>query len=514
MTIKITKLLKNRTAQILIFLFVAAVAIRFIYFPGNIYFGFDQARDAFISQEILKGEFKIVGPSTTTLEGLYHGALFYYIFAPIYFFSQGDPTLLSIFLRIYTAAGLFVVFLIGNYLFNKKVGLIAALLFAVSYEQTQYSLFLSHVPLAIITVLLFYLGMVLLIFKNNSKGLILTLVSLGLSVQFQVALTYLAGILVVNMIVFFKSFYKAGIKSWALAILGFLIAISTFIIAEIKLHLNTIGALLHRAESLGPTGDSSGSLLPYVLSIANRYVFDNLIAVSALTPFVLLGLAALSIFFIFRTKFSKQVIFLLIWFSGALLPYLLNNTSLYYYGVSGSVSLLVLVSFGLYLLYKKNRYIAALIAIVIISSNFYLVLTRNQNGPNAEINVQTGMLLENEKAAIDYIYQKADGQPFAVNALSMPLFINTTWAYLFENYGQKKYGYLPVWGGKAADGYLGNLTINNARTTLPDKRFLIIESVRGIENQVDGFMTEEGYFTDIIEEKKFGVISVNFQKPK
>jgi len=45
--------------------------------------------------------------------------------------------------RIYNALGVFLVYLIGSKLFGKKIGFLASLLFAISYEQSQYSLFMS-----------------------------------------------------------------------------------------------------------------------------------------------------------------------------------------------------------------------------------------------------------------------------------------------------------------------------------------------------------------------------------
>ena len=86
----IGRLLRQKTVLTLSLIFILAVFLRFLYFPDNIYFGYDQARDAFISKQLLYGRLKLIGPSTS-LPGFNHGALFYYLFTPIYFISRFDP---------------------------------------------------------------------------------------------------------------------------------------------------------------------------------------------------------------------------------------------------------------------------------------------------------------------------------------------------------------------------------------------------------------------------------------
>ena len=72
--------------KVVLFIFLAALAVRLLYFPGNVYFAFDQARDSYIALEILAGDFKILGPPSAASEKLFAGPLIYYVLAAIYFF--------------------------------------------------------------------------------------------------------------------------------------------------------------------------------------------------------------------------------------------------------------------------------------------------------------------------------------------------------------------------------------------------------------------------------------------
>ena len=144
----------SKVVLLLSSLFITAVMIRLFFFPNDIYFGYDQARDSYKAIEVLKGDLKIVGPPSSLNENLFHGPLIYYVYAPIYYFSNLNPEAVAIIFRIFNALGVLLVFGIGLTLFNIKVGLISSLLFALSFEQTQYSLFLSHPSLAVLTVLL------------------------------------------------------------------------------------------------------------------------------------------------------------------------------------------------------------------------------------------------------------------------------------------------------------------------------------------------------------------------
>ena len=145
----------------------------------------------------------------------------------------------------------------------------------------------------------------------------------------------------------------------------------------------------------------------------------------------------------------------------------------------------------------------------------YLITKNNPLGPNQKINPQIGLLLKDQQRVLDFIYQSASGEDFAVNALTMPYNVNTTWSYLFEWYGKKKYGYVPVWGGDAAEGFPGNLKVETARSKLPDKRFLIIEPNEGIPSYLrDSFIANEENYNKTIEKKKIGTMEIWVQQPR
>lgn len=473
-------------------IFLLALLVRFLYFPGDLYFAFDQARDAFKSQEILQGDFKILGPPSAASDKIFAGPLVYYIFGPVYFLGDKNPEVVSAFLRLWNSLGVFLIFGIGWILFNKWVGTLASFFYALNYEASQYSLFLSHQPLAALSNLLFYFGLALL-FKRNQWGLPLAFLGLGLSIQFHYVYLFLLISLIILLIIF-KNIYQLKIKYLLLGMLIFLVTVSTFILAEIKFNFRFLNTLLLE-------GGGFKFYLPAGIYAMQRFFHDNIVINSSLA----------GLFIIFFLK--KQTLFLLVWFLVGLLPYFLSGTNSYYYSASVNVALLIFASFIIYTIAQKKLFLGLLIIAAVLINNFYFIFQNNPQGVNREFIIQPGMLLKNEKQIVDYIYQKAGGENFAVNGLTVPLQVNTTWSYLIEWYGQDRYGYLPVWGGEVAAGFPGDLIVETKRSELPDKRFTIIEPTVGIPQKfIDNFFQEENYFSKVVEEQKFGTIAVQYRK--
>ncbi|MCL4416439.1 MAG: glycosyltransferase family 39 protein [Actinobacteria bacterium] len=484
-----------------------------LYFPNNTYFGFDQARDAYAVREILSGHLKIVGPPTAN-GILHHGVLYYYIFAPFYLLSRGDPVVVSLFLRILNAAGVFLLFLIVYPMFGEIAALISAFLFAISYEQTQFSLFLNHPSLAVISVLIFYLGLSYWIFKKNNWGLFLALFGLGLSIQFEFVETQLIPVFILFLLVFRKHLPKVSALNLLMGGLTFVLPLSTYIISEVS-HNFFIVKQISDLIFLGQSQNTTAGSLSNFFFIITRHITDNLAASYLIA--VILGLVLLIILvkLAFKGTYRKQLTFLILWFGGGLLVYFVINNDAYFYNTGTSISLLVFVAFLLSKLYAKRRLLIIPFLLLILFSNISLITKNNPLGPNEKINPQKGLLLTDEEKIIDFIYQDAKGKKFAVNALTMPYNVNTTWSYLFQWYGKRKYGYVPVWGGDAAAGFSGNLKVETARSKLPDKRFLIIEPQEGIPAYLaKSFLSSEENYAAIVGQKKIGTMIVLIQQSR
>lgn len=499
--------------SLLTLIFLLALIIRFLYFPENVHFSFDQARDSFSSLEILKGDLKLIGPPSYLSNKLFPGPLIFYIYAPIYFLFNKNPEAASAVFRIWNASGVFLVFAIGSILFNKRIGIIAATFFAFSYEQSQYSLFLSHQPLAVITMLLFYLGLCLFLFCKKAWGVVLIATGLGLSIQFHYGFVFLIPVLVICLILFRGRTKFLKIKWLFLSLLIFLLTISSFILTELKYRF--LSSLILEYSNNPKVHFFSGLYFKETIFIVNRFLHDLFLANYKFTPLIAVTLVVATIYLFLRKNQREKVIFLMIWFIFGLSLYILSGVPSYYYSPTTSISLLFLTSYFIDTIYSSGRIlISSLFVIAIVINNLFSIFTINPNGPNSDIVIQPHMTTSNQKKVLDYVYSKSQGQPFAVGALTIPLNINVTWDYLFNWYGMEKYGYLPVWIGPTASGYAGNLQVINAQSDLPKMQFLIIEPTVGVRDiDKENFFREEGYFSKVIEEKRFDTLTVQFRQP-
>ena len=511
---KLSKFVSLKTQKHLLLIFFFGLVLRFLYFPNDISFGYDQARDAYVSLHAVSGDLKILGPQAS-VPGIYHGALIYYILGPLYKIFAGSPFAVAAVFRIINAIGIMLIFLFLKLLFkSEKTALLGALLFASSFEQTQFSLFLGHPALGIITVVIYFIGLSMLVFSKKPVGLYVACLGLGLTIQFHFSSISLFAVLILILLLFRKSLPRINIKYIIISALILLVTLSTYIIAEFKYGFRTTKTFTEM-YLLGNSGD--GLKLKNIIDIPARVVEANLINTTQLSLLILFAIISLAFYFSVKEKNKKQVVFLLTLFTIAIIPYIFYTSvqPSYYYSLGASIALVSIAAYVINKLFAGSKLLGYLLLVIVIVSNMRLITAHNPRGTVPEINAQEGMLLTDAIRVMEYAYSKAEGEPFAVSAVTIPYNINTTWSYLFEWYGANKYGYLPVWGGENALGFENVLIIEPAQSKLPPIKFIIIEPPKGLTGeQIDAFLESEDIFWEKIDEARYGEFTVQHRIPK
>ena len=131
---KIIKFIKdNQTEIVLLFLILfLASFLRFYRLPKYMTFLGDEGRDALVwLRMIRKGKFVLIGP-VTSIGNMYLGPLYYYLALPwflLFGLSPIGPSLMVAFLGVMTVG---FIWWVGREWFDKRTGLIAAFLYAIS----------------------------------------------------------------------------------------------------------------------------------------------------------------------------------------------------------------------------------------------------------------------------------------------------------------------------------------------------------------------------------------------
>lgn len=492
-----------KVVLLLLIFFSFILRILFIY-QGSVSFHYDMARDAFAAQQIWKEHhFKILGPPTST-PGLFHGVLYYYLIAPFYLLGQGDPRVVAIFLSFLNSLAIIPVMLLAKDLFkSKKWAILGGFLFAVSFESTQYGPWISNPAPAVLTVVLFFLFLRLWQ-KGNKLGLYLAVLSAALSAQFQFFLIYLFFLIPLFGIIFKikVSFKSAGI-SFLITIAGMI----NFFLAAIK--FNSVKDIFLGFLSIGTTGqiDFRPQFTEVFLNYINR--FTELFINNFFPTNVFLGgiLAIVAIYFLKRE-------YLLLFF-------LLSNLPIFIFGghtnTYANIGLIVPAILAVLVLLQKawkiNKGLVMLFLFLSLISNLVTILKYNPSGQIMLV-IPNDMNLKNELALIDQTYQIASGKPFSINTLTLPLWTNTTWAYLYSWYGKNKYGYAPYFYGHDQVGLLGAASLS--KTEKPyNQTFFIIEPHVGIPEDRYGWeIGSENSKTELISQYDFGELKLQFRKPK
>jgi hypothetical protein len=469
----------------------------------NVVVGYDQARDAQrIYEMITDRNMKLVGPETD-IPGVFNGPLLYYFLAPIYFISQFDLNFAGLAFVIINLSGILLMYGLAVILTkNKRVGLLAGFLWSISVAQANFARYISNASPMSITTLVFFLGLALWIFRKKQLGFVISLIGLALAVHLNFYLIYL---IIFYPLIYFTYQPKLRAKNFLLGSLVFLVIISPFLIAEILWKFQMTKTMLSYFTHHGNTTIVLDRISDYLQKIAslNYYSFFSFNFLLAL------------VFGIFFVVVANNCLpkphrnFIILWLASTFPLFAFHsgvhtveviNSSIY-----GAFTLVVAI--GLVHFYEKKHYrlFALGVLILIVSSNLKFMIANQMVFDNL-FESEYPVHYRDYKKLIDYTYQEAKGEEFSICALTVPLFINTKWSFLYLSYGQQKYGYLPYWTGQKQYFNRSYLPDANKITKL---RFLIIEPPIGMPKFAAGAtLYLENQVSNLITERRFGELRV------
>lgn len=483
---------------LVILIFVLGFLIRFSsIWPANTIVGFDQARDLFDARSIIiDHHLRIIGPTAGNNPNLHHGvAYLYYLILPI-FIGSGNPAVIALWNSFFNASTIVVLYFIAKTLFkNNKAGHIAAILASISYYFVSYSGWLSNPTVTLLTVPLFFLG-ILKYKEGKNWGLPLAFFFLGLSIQFELFFIYLVPTFIIVWLILKPKF--PNLKIIVLSFLSLTISLSTMIATEIKFGFSGVTSLLSAGNNVG--GIQKANFLGQFIT---RF-FDTF----SQTMFPAIPLTFIKILVIFI------IIFLIYKRSWFLITYLFSPTVMLFFGYHDAPWFLIglppaiILSLSFILSRLKINYLIVIILVFLTFIN--LTAVNKEHGLGQELlEPDKSAILSTQVSAMEYTYQKSGGETFAIDTVTNPLYINAVWAWNYDWYS-KKYDYKPNFlGGDQLPPYNTLLKATGKEKyifIITDQTFRIPPVYK--QNAIDSVKRRAVF----VEEKKFDGITVSTWK--
>ncbi len=224
---------------LLILILLLAAFMRLYRISDYMTFLGDEGRDVLVALGILQGHFTLLGPRASAGD-FFTGPIYYYMMAPFLWLFHLDPVGPAVMVALFGTATVWLIYHVGKNFFDKKTGLIAAALYAVSPLVITY----SHSSWNPNVVPFFSLMTIYLLYKavtttRSWKYYLLVGVFLGISIQLHYISVFLAVIVAVSL--FIMQWFLTNkiqivplIKYYVEIFVGFLIGYSPFLAFEAR----------------------------------------------------------------------------------------------------------------------------------------------------------------------------------------------------------------------------------------------------------------------------------------
>ncbi len=419
-----------RREPIILAIVLLALFFRLYYLNDNLFFGFEQGRDFLKFTEIASGDPTLIGPKTD-IDGIFHGALSYYLPLPAFVLFLGSPYLVLASLIVIHAISVYFLHKFALSIGDKKFATFTALIYACSYPSIVYARWLSNPNLApAFAIFVFY-------FLSRAKQNKINLVIAAMFWAFIFHIQVIAAMILILPVLFFVISKRVlQLKYAILSALTVLVVLSTYVAFNfINDNILYNGLINYFAELGGPR----------IFSLSEFYnqITDEFMPSWRSGAFILLSLSVFAALIDWRSYRSRLV--LLLYFSAPIVFMILGVTPLRHLFILSPVfaSLLLanLVSSSMPRLLKTA---GLLLIILVIVASIVTILERLPESQRNYIYPAQATYLSDMTELIDYAYQDSNGTAFSYDYYSIPYWHNDSWRYLFGWYGLRKYGSLPA----------------------------------------------------------------------
>lgn len=505
----------NFSKRHLVFLsaiFLLGLFLRFIYiFPDKIIFGYDQVDNAINARKIIDNHDLVIQELNPNVLGLNHGVLWNYFTAIPYFLGGGSPMVIAYWYAFFNAIAILSVFIFTYYLFcSYPMALISSFVMAISYQMILMAGWISNTTVVLYLMPFFFLGF-WLYKEGHNWGLVLASFLLGLFIQSQMLMVYNFAVIPILWLVFRLRLPSLKTVFWS--IFTFSLAVSTMIVVEIRLGFSSLMVFLK------PSGYLDESTIPFVkrfllfgrqfltnfsLNLTPQYLKLGMIA-GMIVTLIIIG----NIFYHKTKKEEKNSLVLLLFFLFSPVFMLVIG---YHDKPWSLVGMIPAISVAIGYVISKIPSFALKMGLLVLlfglnMSKFVTGLTDGE----LFIKQEPSSTLKGQLAVISYTYQEAEGEDFAINAVTYPLYNNTYWSYHYPWYGQKKYGYLPNWSGGDQLYPYNTLPKSTGKENI---YYMIIDETQAIPEVHKAVGRQWGFkYGKLVEERLIGGFTVQkFQK--
>lgn len=438
----LSEIKKNPCIYIALFIIlIVAFFVRAYRTEALLGFYYDQGRDAMVIWRLWnEGKFFLIGP-VTGLAGIFLGPFYYYLIAPFYLISGGNPVLPAVLLAFLSTIAIYFLYLLGKEFQDRITGLIAAVIAGFSYYIVLASRWLSNPTSILLTSVLLLFSMWKVVKGESKNWWIAIALLIGVSLHFEAA----SAVFYLPMILVFAVWQKKNFPDKKVFLISSAVFIGT-LLPQILFNFRHENILFDNFKRMFVEEESFKISFWQVLSTRLNYfwaVFHSKILPGLETWVLAISAVVLGASIKRKKEFNKSALVLLAIFIGIpMLGFIFfqgNFGNIYDYYMTGYyLPIILLFSMGLAKLLKTN------LGKVIILAFFVLFFARNgeyvKNHIMAGFDGPTHITLGNELQAVDWVFEDAKERgEFNVDVYVPPV-IPHSYDYLFLWQATKRCG--------------------------------------------------------------------------